>query len=146
MTAPPENITLPAAGLSDGQATDTLVQLGYPRALAMAAAGHAHRYPGGIPLPDGHVVHWRRDGLSGTFTVCARSGPDLLTVTCYGDGIEAIKATALARAARLYGPDAPLAIEATGTVHTTLIGARAGREFYAEVRVRCLDLPEGFWS
>lgn len=145
MTAAPEQkLTLPAAGLSAGQAADTLVQLGYPRALAMAAAGHAHRYPGGIPLPDGHVVHWVPGRSS--FTVCARSGPDLLTVTCYGDDPDAVQAAALARARKLYGPDAPLAVEAVSTVHTYLISSRPGRTSYAEVRVRCLDLPEGFRS
>jgi hypothetical protein len=144
MTNDTAQVTLPAAGLSAGQATDVLVQLGYPRALAMVIVTHAHLYPGGIPLPAGHVVH--RVPGNGTFTACAAAGPDLLAATCYGDGIDAIKAAALERARKLYGPDAPLAIETAGTIYSSLTSARPGRMYNAEIRVRCLDLPEGFSS
>jgi len=143
MAHSPAHLTLPAARLDADEALALLAALGYRTVLAAAVVAEAANYPGGVPLPDGHVVHYNRG--ADTYTVCAQTGtPDLVSVTCHGDSIETIRAIALARARKLYGEAAPLAIEATGTVHATLIGARAGREFYAEVLVRCLDLPEGF--
>jgi hypothetical protein len=144
MTSPPgQQTALPAARLDADEALALLAALGYRTVLSAAVVAEAANYPGGVPLPGGHVVHQARG--TGTYTVCAQAGtPDLLAVTCYGDSIETIRAIALARARKLYGEAAPLSVEAIGTVHATLIGARAGREFYAEVRVRCLDLPEGF--
>jgi predicted amidohydrolase YtcJ len=59
----------------------------------------------------------------------------------YGDSAEAIRLAALDEARALYGDAAPLRIEHVGTVQTTF--SRTGR-FFADVTVRCLQLPEGW--
>jgi hypothetical protein len=70
-------------------------------------------------------------------------GPDVFSVTAYGDSVPELKADALASARSLWGPEADLAMEEIGTVHNTF--TREGQirgQFYAGATVRCLNYEE----
>jgi hypothetical protein len=69
-------------------------------------------------------------------------GPDVLYALSHGDTIDAIKLAALDEARALYGEDAPLRIERVGSLNTAV--RRSKGRFFAEVTVRCLELPEGW--
>lgn len=68
------------------------------------------------------------------------SEADVLRARVYGDTIPAMKLAALDKARQLYGPDAQLRIEGTGTIDTSISG-EPGRVFTTTVTVRCLSLP-----
>jgi hypothetical protein len=67
------------------------------------------------------------------------SGPDFMETMAHGNDINAIRMAALDIARDLYGPNARLAIEDTGTIQKA-VATHKGR-FCAHVTVRCLDYP-----
>jgi prevent-host-death family protein len=74
---------------------------------------------------------------------CTRQddGPDRFCADVYADSYPALIEAAEAEARGFYGPDARLAVERVGTVHST----RSSRGSYtALVIIRCTTLPEGW--
>ena len=68
------------------------------------------------------------------------AGGDKLAAAVHGDSIPELHAAALAKAGKLYGPDAVFAVESTGIVHAMHDTSKG--LFYADVRVRCLNYAE----
>ena len=67
-------------------------------------------------------------------------GGDVLQADVRGDSVPEMHAAALVKAAELWGPDARLEVESTGTVYDcTRLGYPA---FSAHVYVRCLNYAE----
>ena len=68
------------------------------------------------------------------------AGPDVLRASVKGDSIDELKLAALDHARRLYGDDVSLSIEGVSDLYVAPVSGK----FIATVRVRCLNLPEGF--
>jgi antitoxin (DNA-binding transcriptional repressor) of toxin-antitoxin stability system len=89
----------------------------------------------------------RHGRLVAMITPCAPdSGPAVFRAIVYGDTYPAMIEAAEAEARGFYGPDATLAVERTGIIHSTM-GATARRErgeYNAEITIRCANLPDGW--